>query len=183
MGILFVRLRWIAIPAVLVATAVAVSPAGASGAHGVVTSAPGLARSVVAELNRVRQEHGLRPLQPSPGLAAAARAHSREMVSSGRFEHESPDGTAFWKRIGRFYGAAGFRTWQVGENLIWSPGTLTAAAVVKGWLDSPPHRRIMLDPAYREIGVAAVRDTRAPADFRDSDATIVTADFGARVRS
>ena len=182
MGILFVRLRWIAIPAVLVATAVAVSPAGASGAHGVVTSAPGLARSVVAELNRVRQEHGLRPLQPSPGLAAAARAHSREMVSSGRFEHESPDGTAFWKRIGRFYGAAGFRTWQVGENLIWSPGTLTAAAVVKGWLDSPPHRANLLSTSFRRIGVGVVHEAPGTGAFAGAEATIVTADFGYRIR-
>jgi Uncharacterized protein with SCP/PR1 domains len=42
------------------------------------------------------------------------------MAAKGYFEHESADGTAFWKRIQHWYGSSGFGFWSVGENLLWS---------------------------------------------------------------
>jgi uncharacterized protein YkwD len=161
-----------------------VSPAAPSPSRverrGVTHEEPALATAVLVDVNRVRAAHGLGRLSPSPALRAAAELHSREMVKSGRFQHESPDGTPFWRRIARFYGSTGFGTWRVGENLIWSSPTFSASVVVRSWLASPPHRRIMLDPSFRELGVGAVRDTAAPAEFRGMDSTVVTADFGVR---
>ena len=60
---------------------------------------------VLAELNAIRRAHGLVPVRLSPPLSAAADAHSRSMGRFGYFEHESRDGSAFWKRVQRFYGA------------------------------------------------------------------------------
>jgi uncharacterized protein YkwD len=104
------------------------------------------------------------------------------MAQTGRFQHESPDGTPFWQRVQRFYGKVGFHDWTVGETLVWHSPTATAAQVVMAWLDSPPHREILLDPRWHEIGVAAVQDTAAPGDFEGLAATIATADFGTRDR-
>ena len=62
-----------------------------------------LEAGVIAQINVVRREHGLAPLRLNVRLRAAADAHSRAMVSGGFFSHESRDGTAFWKRVARFY--------------------------------------------------------------------------------
>lgn len=147
-----------------------------------VMALPSLNLTIVARVNAIRAAHGLRRVTVAPSLAAAARLHSRQMARTGHFEHESPDGTPFWQRVQRFYGKSGFHDWSVGETLVWQSPTTTATEVVTTWLDSPPHREILLDPHWREIGVSAVQDTAAPGDFAGLQATIVTADFGVRDR-
>lgn len=146
------------------------------------TVLPTLDASVVARVNAVRASHGLDRLSVATGLAAAARVHTREMARTGLFQHESPDGTPFWQRVRRYYGATGFHGWSVGETLVWESPAATASQVVTMWLESPSHRHILLDPAWREIGIGAVQDTSAPGDFDGLAATIVTADFGFRSR-
>jgi uncharacterized protein YkwD len=146
------------------------------------TALPSLNAGIVARINAARAAHGLHRLTVARGLGNAARLHTREMAQSGLFQHESPDGTAFWRRVRRFYGDVGFRSWSVGETLVWQSPTVTAAEVVATWLQSPPHREILLDPSWREIGVAAVEATAAPGDFDGLAAAIVTADFGVRAR-
>ena len=77
-------------------------------------------------------------------LTAAAGQHSTEMGSRGYFSHDSADGTSFWKRVEGFYAAHGYRYWSVGENLLWSSGTLSPAEAVTMWMKSPPHRKNLL---------------------------------------
>jgi uncharacterized protein YkwD len=48
------------------------------------------------------------------------------------------------------------------------------------WLANRAHRRNVLSPLWREIGVAAVYSPNAPGDFGDAEVTLVTADFGVR---
>jgi uncharacterized protein YkwD len=153
-----------------------------SGVRHTVTALPSLNASILVRLNAVRASRGLRRLTVSTGLAAAARLHSREMAVSGLFQHESPDGTPFFRRVRRFYGPNGYRSWSIGETLVYEPSTATAADIVTAWLDSPPHRQILLDPSWHEIGISAVLDTGATGDFAGQDSTIVTADFGVRDR-
>ena len=135
---------------------------------------------VVAGINEFRAKHGLAALRVSRPLSAAADGHSRAMASRGFFEHESADGTAFWKRIQRHYGSRGYRYWAVGENLAWQSPTMDPEDAVKMWINSPPHRRVMLTAKWREIGMAAVRVEAAPGVYDGLPVTIVTADFGVR---
>jgi uncharacterized protein YkwD len=102
------------------------------------------------------------------------------MGELGYFEHASYDGTAFWKRVARYYHAKGYRYWSVGENLLWSSGTLTPASAVTMWMKSRPHRKNLLDPHWRRIGLSALEFAAAPGVFEGLDVTIVTADFGVR---
>jgi uncharacterized protein YkwD len=144
---------------------------------------PALAGSMVQELNRVRAVHGLGPLRPSRGLSVSARRHSSQMGRRGFFDHDSPDGTPFWRRIERFYADDGFRRWAVGENIFWqSPGTLTALSVVRTWLGSPGHRENVLSRQWRDVGVGVVSLSSAPGVYGGSPVTIVTVDFGNRRR-
>ena len=89
--------------------------------------------------------------------------------------------TAFNERIRRHYTNRGWRLWSVGEALLASPGTTAdPAAVVEAWLESPPHRAIILSPTWRDAGIGALYTADAPREFGDTETIVVTADFGLR---
>ena len=130
---------------------------------------------IVAALNVKRAAHGLPRLRANAALAAAARSHSQEMLVDGYFDHSSFDGTSFWTRINAFYDAQ-----AAGENLLESSPTVSARRAVALWMASPEHRRNVLDPAWRDVGISALHAPVAPGIFAGSPVTVVTADFGRR---
>jgi uncharacterized protein YkwD len=160
--------------------------AGAMGATAAGKPARSLAAAdqlesgVLAELNAIRRSHGLAPVRLSRPLSAAADAHSRSMARFGYFEHESRDGSAFWKRIQRFYGPNGYDNWSVGENLLWSSGGVNASRALELWMASPGHRENILTARWREVGLSAVTVPGAPGVFGGRDVVIITTDFGIR---
>ncbi len=133
-----------------------------------------LEADVLEQLNEVRREHGLVPLRLSAPLGKAAEAHSREMASAGYFEHESADGSAFWKRVERFYPSNGRSFWAVGENLLWSSPGVDGPGALKLWMASPEHRANILTAKWREIGVSVIEVAAAPGTYEGLDVTIVT---------
>jgi uncharacterized protein YkwD len=140
-----------------------------------------LENDVLLQLNDIRVSHGLVPLKLSAGLDAAATQHTREMIRLDYFAHDSADGTSFDTRIARYYPfLARFHSWSVGENLIWEEPDIDATEAMQLWMASPPHRRNILDPDWREIGIAALHVTDAPSAFGGQDVTVITTDFGAR---
>jgi uncharacterized protein YkwD len=145
-----------------------------------VTAVDTLEAQVLVQLNAVRRRHGLAPLRLSRPLTAAADAHSSAMGRFGFFAHDSRDGTEFWKRVRRYYGPSGYRTWSVGENLLWSSGELDAAKAVRLWMASAGHRKNILTARWREIGLSAVGVRRAPGVYGGRDVVIITTDFGTR---
>ena len=154
--------------------------APATAAERTVRADDSLERGVLAEINALRAQRKLAPLRLNVRLGAAADTHSRAMAGRGFFAHESADGSSFWKRVQRFYSDRGFARWSVGENLLWSSPSIDAAGALQMWLDSPPHRKNLLSPGWREIGLSAVHVAAAPGVFGGRETTIVTADFGAR---
>jgi uncharacterized protein YkwD len=175
------RLQFGLAAAFLVAVAAVVAPTRAASRPAHAMRAPSaLEASVLRELNEVRAAHGLRPLRLNGELGVAAAQHTREMLNDGYFEHASHDGTAFWRRIGRWYPAAGYTRWAVGENLLWSSPDVTPSAAVARWMASPEHRANILGASWREIGISALHVAYAPGTFHGLPVTIVTTDFGAR---
>jgi uncharacterized protein YkwD len=156
-------------------------PAAASDGSGAPTptSVAVLERAIVAEVNAVRRKSGLRTLSYSRGLATAANRHTVAMAERGVFGHRMPGGPSFAARIRREYPPRS-RRWSVAENIAAASPAPTAAETVRMWLASPPHRRNVLSPLWRQIGVAAVYAPSAPGDFGDAEVTLVTADFGVR---
>jgi uncharacterized protein YkwD len=144
------------------------------------TAADRLETQVLAELNSIRKRHGLVPLRLSRPLSTAADTHSRAMGTYGFFAHDSRDGSAFWKRVQRFYGTNGYDNWSVGENLLWSSGRLSAARALELWMGSPGHRKNILTARWREIGISALTVASAPGVYGGHDVVIVTTDFGVR---
>ena len=145
----------------LVAALLVLVPAAATAATGLTRVEARLLR----DLNLVRAAHGLTPLRYDPRLQRAARAHSREMLVTGSFQH-GPFGT----RMVRF----DVRGTLTGENLAWGNGRLgTASAIVGAWLASPEHRANLLRPEFTRIGIGDL----VGVFFGYGGAHVVTADF------
>jgi uncharacterized protein YkwD len=174
--------RATAVTAVLLA--LVASLAGQAGATdtapGAVNRVQSLDRAILIRLNETRGQHGLRALVLCRALRDAAASHSRSMLENGFFAHESVDGSPFSVRIRRFYRPAGYASWSAGENLLYDTGELDAGTAVKAWLASPEHRRNMLDPTWREVGIAAMHASSAGGAFGGEPTWVVTMDFGVR---
>jgi len=172
-ALLVALLATLAVALILPVTA---APAGVSGR----TALARLDSGVLERLNQIRVLHGLTPLRMNAELNASAVEHSREMGADGYFEHASANGTVFWRRIAQWYGSSGYDYWSVGENLLWSSPNVDPAEALRLWMNSPPHRRNILDPHWREIGIAAVHVAGAPGMYHGLSVTIITTDFGVR---
>lgn len=128
-------------------------------------------RAVIRRVNYVRAQHGLAAVRFSRGLSRAADAHTRDMLQRDFFAHESSDGTSFDRRVHRFVDAR-----AVGETLAAVEQRRgVAALVVKLWMESPPHRAVVLAPQFRRIGVA-----RRWGELDGIGRAVVTADFASR---
>ena len=167
----------------LILTVSAVVLAGsAAGGTATATRQSALDGNLLVQLNALRAKHGLRPLRLSRRLSAAADRHSIEMAKDGYFAHASANGTAFWKRVERYYPSAGYRSWIVGENLLWQSPDLDARQAMTLWMDSPSHRANLLGRAWREVGVSAVQVQSGTGTFAGMTVILVTVDFGARTK-
>ena len=57
---------------------------------------------------------------------------------------------------------------------------ISSATAIGMWMRSPEHRANILNPNWREIGIAAVHSDGAPGTFDGKPVTIITTDFGVR---
>ena len=131
--------------------------------------------AVLCLLNAEREAQGLRPLLEDGRLHAAALAHARDMAKRNYFAHRSPDGTSPQQRAE----AAGYRARTVGgENLAWgSREAATPSVAVRGWMESPGHRKLLLDPRFVAIGIGIVRGS-PQAGVPEHEAAVYATSFG-----
>ena len=131
------------------------------------------ARSIECVLNVQRAASGLPALQHDRRLARAAGRFSHTMVAERFFAHESPAGSTLDDRAR----AAGYSGEALGETIGWGTGELaTPLAIVGQWMQSPPHRSIIMDAGFRRIGLGVASGS---PDGAAGAAATVTADFGA----
>jgi uncharacterized protein YkwD len=137
-----------------------------------------LARAAVCLINNRRTARGLPRLRINNRLSKAAMWHTHDMVHRSYFGHVSRRGRDV---VDRLYGAhylGGRFSWSVGENLAWGSGTLgTPRRIVRAWMDSPGHRRNMLDSRFREIGIGVIANGPVRTDL---PAATYTTTFGVR---
>ena len=112
-------------------------------------------------IDRTRQAHGLAPLRDSGTLSRSAESYSSHMLRSGFFGHRARISVpGNWS--------------HVGENLAMTlGGGPSVGTVLRGWLRSPAHRRVLLGPVYRAAGVGCVQGR-----FRGRRATAWTLHVG-----
>lgn len=147
---------------------------------GYLLSTSEIARLTVVYTNLVRQEHGLGVLIDDPAITAIAQAHSKNMVDTGIFDHDiggkGPTERALAAGYDcRAYSGDGSYSYGLSENIAQRPRVLewsgsgsrstwraskfrrdeqaVAESLVDGWMNSSGHRRNILDPQARRIGV------------------------------
>ena len=100
------------------------------------------------------RRHGLRPLRADRKLGKAALGHSKDMVAHRYFAHESRSGAPFTARIARTGWTRARRHYILGENIGWGSGSLaTPRSMVRGWMQSAPHRANILERRFHMIGI------------------------------
>jgi uncharacterized protein YkwD len=142
--------------------------AGAIAAARIPTSQ--LAAVVVAMLvdytNDNRRDYDVPELSVNDQLVVAAQMKANDMVENGYFAHYSPDGTSPWHWIQ----TAGYDYKHAGENL--AVNFVHSRDVTDAWMDSPTHKKNMIDARYSEIGIATARGT-----YKGKDAVFVVQMF------
>jgi uncharacterized protein YkwD len=129
--------------------------------------------STICLLNDIRRSKGLRPFKLNGKLSRASQRHTNAMTAHKFFAHGN-----FVGRIRAARYLRGARGWTVGENIAWgSWDYATPKSIVRGWMNSPPHRANILNGKFREIGIGVSRG--APVGGQDRAATYGT-DFGTR---
>ena len=139
-----------------------------------------LERQIVTLINRERAAVGLSPLRGQSALQSAALGHSAEMHALGYFAHESPT-QGRQLMTDRLAEAGLSRYRKAGENIAMiSPRDEAAQHFVKLWMESPAHRRNIMDRDFDASGVgiyggqdgiyatqlfaSGIRDTQDAAD-------------------
>ena len=108
----------------------------------------GKAEDVASFTNDERAARGLTNLRIDERLMEAAAERARECAVM--YDHTRPDGSSFDTVLDEY----GIDYRQCGENLYYDTyDNVFATRMVKGWMNSPPHRDNMLDPDFTHIGV------------------------------
>lgn len=127
-------------------------------------------------INNYRASIGVGKLRVSIGLTRASDAHSLDMATTGKFQHNSSDGTDTFVRIARYYACNGSRA----ENIAF--GTTSAQQVFDAWKASPDHNTNMRAAAYKAIGIARRANANGvyywTTDFGDCLDAVLSQGFG-----
>ncbi len=117
-------------------------------------------------VNEARRLHQLSPLEYNFELSVAAQRHTEDMAANQFTEHVGSDGSRPYDRFVQ-YGYAGK---YGGEATAW--GFAEARRAVEFWVNSPGHRRIILNPDAIDLGVGY------SVDFSASNVWYWVAEFG-----
>jgi len=106
-------------------------------------------RQLFEALNRERAAQDLSALQGDDALFRAARQHALRMANLNMLEHQLPSESDLEGRLTE----AGARFSVIAENIAVGA---TPQIIHGGWMDSPGHRKNILDRRLTSVGIAAV---------------------------
>ncbi|MEO1069261.1 MAG: CAP domain-containing protein [Cyanobacteria bacterium J06638_6] len=115
-----------------------------------------VAEELLLLVNVERERVNAPPLVLNEQLTAAAQGHAQDMATNGRLSHSGSDGSTMRSRID----ATQYDWSNIGENVAF--GQPTATAVMTAWMNSPGHRRNILNPAFTELGIGHAVATNRP---------------------
>ena len=125
---------------------------------------------MLAQVNEVRRKAGAPPLELDPVLQKAAQAHAQDMLARGYFAHKSPSGTTVRERSRQ----AGYDWRTIGENI--AEGQTSVDEVMKTWMESPGHRKNILEPRFKDLGIGLLTGKTRDGEYR----VIWVQNFGAK---
>ena len=155
-----------------------VDPCGATTAKPWDTDLHAAGQATLCLINRERTQRGLSALSENTLLDQASTEHSQDMVTRDYFEHDAPDGRSVSDRL-KAVGYARGTNHSDGENIAYGVGPkATPSAIVRAWMNSPPHRADILRPAFTEIGIGIALGAPVVSEGKQSRAATYTTDFG-----
>jgi uncharacterized protein YkwD len=101
---------------------------------------------LLALTNKERTHKGLQPLKMNANLVHVARDHSASMARRHHLSH-TVKGKSFAYRIKK----ANYPLAKAGENIARSKRSFPH--VIRLWMKSPGHRKNILNPHFKEIGI------------------------------
>jgi uncharacterized protein YkwD len=104
--------------------------------------------------NALRAQNGLPPYKLSDKLNASAQRHSQDMANTGNIDHSGSDGSTVRQRILD----TGYEAQFTGENIYGGMATVDDAW--NYWANDPPHRDILLNKLFTDIGISVVKGPR-----------------------
>ena len=118
--------------------------------------------TLINSINQNRGAKGLQLLAENEKLNQAAMLKAHDMAKNNYFAHQSPQGITPWY----WFLQSGYNYKYAGENL--AIGFLNSEEVFNAWYNSPSHKKNMLNPNYKEFGMAVL-----DGNFGGSKTTVI----------
>jgi uncharacterized protein YkwD len=135
-------------------------------------------------MNEIRIAHELPELHFNASLARIAAGQASDMVRGHYFGDQSLSGQSPLSRII----ASGYAVHPssvrllTAQNIGYGTGpNATPGGIVRAWMLSPPHRKIILNAVYRDVGVGVARSVPSGLSSRWLGGTYAV-EFGTRGR-
>lgn len=126
---------------------------------------------IIELTNLVRQEYKVKPLTANQLLSKAAYEKCQDILKEQTFQHNMGD-----KKFSDWIKQAGYKYSFVGENL--AIDFVTSEGAIKAWLNSPTHKKNIINDKFEEIGVAAME-----GNFLDHNTTVIVQIFGTQLKN
>ncbi|UCF07285.1 MAG: hypothetical protein JSW28_06430 [Thermoplasmata archaeon] len=108
------------------------------------------------KINENRTADGKGILRFNASLVWVARAHSQDMIDFDWFDHPSPAGSQFGEGTTpkqRANDHADYTNSYIGETIYINSVGITPEGAMSNWMGSQAHKDIILDPAFKEVGI------------------------------
>ena len=122
--------------------------------------------NIINITNETRLEEGLGTLNANQLLSKAAFDKAETIFNEQAFQHNSEG-----KKFSNWVRDTGYEYQNIGENL--AIDFISSEGTMKAWLDSPTHKKNILNPNFQEIGVAV-----KTANFDGHESVLVVQIFG-----
>jgi uncharacterized protein YkwD len=113
---------------------------------------PQMEWKILGLVNAERKSRGLKPLVPNARLDQAAKLHATNMAAFRKMSHVLPESR--FPTLSHRAQYVAYPYAMIAENI--ALGFTDAESVVRGWMESPGHRRNILSPEAVEIGIGVV---------------------------
>ncbi|MFA5777633.1 MAG: CAP domain-containing protein [Parcubacteria group bacterium] len=104
--------------------------------------------SIIQLVNKSRTEDNVEALSENENLDQVAKDKLDDMIKNNYFAHTSPSGITPWS----WFEKNKYDYKYAGENL--ALGFSSVESEHQAWMNSPTHKKNILNPNYKEIGVA-----------------------------
>jgi len=107
-----------------------------------------LKKDIFTNINEQRKQQSKNTLTENSMLTLAAEGKLKDMFAKNYWDHTSPTGEKAWV----FINSTGYSYTVAGENL--ARGFVSAKSMTDAWMESPTHKKNILDKEFTETGIA-----------------------------